>query len=326
MILCSILWQVTISIRGSAADVNVPRARFSIIHPQAFPGADPRELLSTVHRLIGDYPLAVLEITSIPEAATRHAVRRAMEASSTGCVFLSGLPIMRAGASLCAEGEARERAVTLAASLVREAADLGAEAFVMVSGADPGAAGRGRAIANLLESLAQIHEHVARTGHPMTLRLEPTDREMHWRQLLGPTSDALGVVSAMAARGLVVDLNIDVSHILQLGEDIGGTLGIAASKSRHVHLSNCVIGSGEDPLFGDHHPPFGHPGSETGPSELVRILHALHYHGFLSADDPSVIGIEVVPLAGDDPWATLDQATSDVALAWHSAFAVALQR
>lgn len=301
-------------------DDGRPRALLSVVHPQSFPGSPPEDLLSTLSRIADGCGIDVLEVTTVPDPAMRAELRRRLHDASIGCVFLAGLPLLRAGASLSSDGPDRSRALKLAKCLIDEAAGIGARSFVVTSGWDPGPPGRRTARDRLVESLVILGEYAQGTGAPMTLRLEPTDREMHRRQVIGPTSEALEVVRAVGAHGLSVDLNMDVSHVLQLGEGLRASLAAAAPHCRHVHLSNCVLRDRSDPLFGDHHPPFGHPGSECDQTTLVRILRLLRDLGYLTRDDRTVLGVEVVPLAGADPWTTLDRALGDVRRAWMTAF------
>jgi len=62
------------------------------------------------------------------------------------------------------------------------------------------------------------------------------------------------------------------------------------------------------PLYGDFHVPFGYPGSEVKFEQLIQTFQDLYRFGYL--DDPikTTLGIEVVPLIGDDPWTTLEVA------------------
>jgi sugar phosphate isomerase/epimerase len=297
-----------------------PIAKQSVVYPQFFPTARPDDLIANVSRLLARGDIDVIEMTSAPDPRTRSELQSRLRDTPVECVFLAGLPLLRAGASLSADGTDRSRAVDLAKRLIDEAVLLGATCVLLTTGSDPGPHGRDAARERLVLSLVALAAYAGDASRGVRLRLEPTDRAMHRKQLIGPTAEALAVVRACAEAGHAIDLNIDLSHILQLGEEPRQAFADVARSCRHVHLSNCVINDPADPLYGDHHPPFGHPGSEIGPAELVDTLRLLGDLEYFAGDPTTILGVEVVPLPGVDPWASLDDALRAAREAWTGAF------
>ena len=285
-------------------------ARLSVVHPQAFPSHTPEQLAASVPRLLA-LGLAGLEVTDARAAPVRDRLRQ-VTAQGAECVYLAGLPMLRARLSLCAEGDARAYAVRAGKTLVDDAAAVGASSILFTSGPDPGPAGRAAATRRLVASLTELCEHAAQSSSGVLVCLEPTDREVHHRQLIGPTAEALDVIDRLAGTGHRLGLNLDVSHLLQLGEDIEDSLSLASGCCRHVHLSNCCLRDRGNPLFGDYHVPFGYAGSEIGPDELTDVLKLLARLGYLTSTQQTLLGVEVRPLADADPWLTLGEALGRV--------------
>jgi len=99
-------------------------------------------------------------------------------------------------------------------------------------------------------------------------------------------------------------LTFDLSHALQMGEDPLASLLSIRSCCRHVHLANCVIRDRSDPLFGDKHPQFGHPGGEVDVGGLVSFVLGLAEAGFFEGG-PVVVGAEVITRPPAEPVATM---------------------
>lgn len=291
-----------------AAPSPVAPARFSLVVPQAFPGIGDDEVPGVIERATAEHGFAAVEVTPAEDSAVRRAVRSALDRTGVGALFLAGLPLLRAGVALCSAGEGRRRAVSVVRDTIEQARDAGAAAVLVTSGRADGPDG-GAALSRLVDSLSELAGFAAAAAPGVRLRLEPTDTDLQHRQLVGATALAVSVAEQLGARGLALDLNLDLSHLLELGEEPEQSLALARPHCRHVHLANCVLRPGH-PLRGDRHPPFGHPGSLVGGPELAGALRSLDRLGYLAPD--AVIGVEVTPLPGEDPWATLAAAVAAV--------------
>lgn len=283
--------------------------RLSLVVPQAFPGIADESLPAVLDRAAAAHGFSVFEIVAPESAADLDAVDAAAQRAGAGLILLAGLPLLRAGASLSAEGAVRRTAVDTVTAIIDRAERLGAEAVLVTTGPEPGPAHREAALDRLVESLVELAEHAASSG--VVVRLEPTDTALHHRQILGSTALAVDLVERVAARGAEIDINLDLSHILQLGESPAESFALAAAHCTHVHLANCALDPAH-PLVGDRHPPFGWPGTEVGVPELVAALTALHDAGYIGGLAPLVLGVEVIPPKDADPWATLRDAMEAV--------------
>lgn len=287
------------------------RHRLSLVYPQAFPTTPDKEVATDIQRLKERGGFDVIELTSISDHRIRTDVIASLRDAAMDAIFLGGLPCVREGHFLNASGTTRTAAVDFVKTLIDQAAEFDALALLVLSGPDPGGAERESSRLNLLTSLRELAVYAHDVSPDLRLRVEHADRSTHRHQLIGPTTEALQLLEALAADGIAVDLNLDLSHILQLGESPQETLQMTRTVCRHLHLSNCILADPSNPLFGDCHPPFAYPGSEVGRSELVRVIRSLESQGYLT-DPEMVIGVEVVPLPLSDPWETLDQAVEFV--------------
>jgi len=160
---------------------------------------------------------------------------------------------------------------------------------------------REEAIATLRQSLARLCEHAAGAG--MRVHLESFNNAGEPWLLMGPTARCLETAAAVAARHPNFGLTFDLSHALQMGEDPLASLLSIGQYCSHVHLANCVIRDRADPLYGDKHPPFGHPGGEVDTAWLARFARGLADGGFFRGREVTV-GAEVITRPPAEPVAT----------------------
>jgi sugar phosphate isomerase/epimerase len=287
-------------------------AIFSVVVSQAFPSLSEEQLPIVVRRIVGDLGFRAIEIVSISDAQLRDEVRKELEGAGASAICLGGLPLLKAGLSLSSDGDDRAQAVAFVCQLVDNADSFGARALLLTSGRDVDPIDRPAAQARLIDSLVQVCEYALGRDLELRVRLEPTDRNIRHRQLIGPTVEALEIAAQVGRRVDNFDLNLDLSHLLQLGENPLEELRRAAGHCHHVHLANCVLGDPTSPLFGEQHPPFEYQGSEVGVRQLATVLRTLSNEGYLAAPDLSTVGLEVVPPSGSEPWTVLEQARDDL--------------
>lgn len=295
-------------------------ATFSVVVAQAFPDLPEVQLSAVIRRIVGELGFRAVEIVSIDDAQIRNNVRSVLDAAGASVICLGGLPLLRAGLSLSGAGDDRARAVAFACQLVDNADAFGATALLVTSGRDVDETQRRAARDRLTDSLLRVCDYALTRGRTLRVRLEPTDRDLRHRQLIGPTLEALEIADVISSRVDNFELNLDLSHLLQLGEDPLDELRGAARHCHHVHLANCVLNDPTSPLFGERHPPFGYPGSVVGVHQLATVLRALSTEGYFAAPELSTIGLEVVPPDGTEPWSVLERARHDLRCALTLAF------
>ncbi len=280
----------------------------SVVYPQAFPLSLEKDLPQELARLSDYESLNSIEVTAVSDIGIRKDAAAVLHDSFEEVIFLAGLPSSKKKAFLNSSGTERVRAVDYTKTLIEEAGELGASAFLVISGPDVNPASRQESMQNLKSSLLDLLIFTKANFPEIQIRLEHTDREIHRRQLIGPTVDSLSLINEIYDAGHDLKLNLDLSHILQLGEQVDSTLELAKAHCSHFHFSNCVISEKMHPLFGDCHVPFGYPGSEVKFEQLIKTFQDLYRFGYLDKPLKTTLGIEVVPLIGEDPWTTLNEA------------------
>lgn len=279
----------------------------SLVVPQAFPAATDDELADVVGRARASHGLDAFELVW-PEDADA-AARLADNLDGARVVLLAGLPLLRAGATLSGPDGPRRAGIRAVAAVLDQAASAGAEAVMVTSGPRSSGMDSAEQASALVDSLVVCAALARERG--VRLRLEPTDTDVQHRQLVGPTALALEILTRVAERGEVVDLNLDLSHLLQLGESPERSIEAAREHCTHVHLANVVLDPGHV-LYGDRHPPFGLDGSSVGSEALSAAVGHLAGSGYLDPSRRALLGVEVIPLRGTDAEQTLDVALAEV--------------
>jgi sugar phosphate isomerase/epimerase len=177
---------------------------------------------------------------------------------------------------------------------VEIAAEIGADSFLFVSGADVPEDQEG-ALERFGELTVWLCELLAERG--MTGLLEPLDTGLDKRFLIGSTERSVRFVQGLNLPNL--KLEVDMGHLPCLFEDFETSYRLAAPHLGRVHLSNCVLRNPRDRFFGDRHPSFFHPGGQLGQSELTRVLRVLRDIGFIGENAGHMV-FEVNPLDGED--------------------------
>ncbi len=209
-----------------------------------------------------------------------------------------------------ADAGLRRAAVDRARAWIDRARELGSQAVMVLSGPErEQPPERGRALERLRDSLAALCEHAAagQAAGAMTVHLESFNNAGEPRLLMGPTARCLEMARSLRPAHPNFGLTFDLSHALQMGEDPLASLLSIRSCCRHVHLANCVIRDRADPLFGDKHPQFGHPGGEVDAAGLASFARGLAEAGFFEGG-PVVVGAEVITRPPAEPAATMEAA------------------
>jgi sugar phosphate isomerase/epimerase len=275
-------------------------------------------ILETLGKLAEDPYFEVVEITTIKDEAVRRQARDLIRTSHLNVAY-GGQPILlRNKLNLNAEdAAARKAAIDAMLAALDEAKFLGAPGIALLSGPDPGDAGRKKAIDLLVDSLNQICAAAATKN--LQVVLETFDRmsgKNCKNALVGP--NALGVEISERVRkshpnfGLMLDL----SHLPMQGEKPADALRIAKDHLVHAHIGNTIIRNPDHPVFGDTHPRFGCEGGENDVPQVVDFLKALRDIGYLNPADRKVLSFEVSPMEGESPEVIIAAAKRVLNTAW----------
>ncbi len=256
-----------------------------IVQPMAFPAAQAGEkLLESVRWLAGTGYFAFLEITHIPEEATRRKLQALVRQEHLQLLYAAQPVLLGEGLSLNhPEPAERTRALTRMEACIEEAASVEAGAVAVLSGPNPAPGDRPAQLDLLVESLLHLCRAAALSGD-LPILLENFDQLSFGKNcLVGPTAEAAEVVRRVREGGGYCGLLVDLSHLPLLGESPEEALGPAADVLEHVHIGNCVMRHPEHPAYGDNHPVFATPEGENGVEELSAFLRQLFRVGYLSS-------------------------------------------
>lgn len=278
-------------------------ARVGLVHFMAWKpcmgGEGP--ILETLEAVANDPYFHAVEVTQMKSAATRKKARALLETAHMDVAF-GAQPILLGGkldlnASAAA---ARNKAVKAVKGGIDQAAELGALGVGVLSGPDPGAKARDKAVDSLVASLGELSDYAA--GKGLNLVLETFDRLPFGKNcLVGPNGLAVEVSARVRREYPNFGLMLDLSHLPLQGETSAYALGLARDHLVHAHIGNCAMRDPKHPAYGDNHPRFGCEGGENDVPELVEFLRELLAIGYLDPERRPILSFEVSPMEGESP-------------------------
>ena len=222
----------------------------------------------------------------------KNVARYAKAAADHGLtpVYLTAIAQKRSGTcQLCATEESvRAASVEFTKESVSRAMDAGISWTLIQSGPMPADVAReGDALDALARSLEELSQFA---GDRITMNLEPCDRSVDVRQLLGPTMETYTFMSRLNLPYDNVKLTMDVAHITELFEDPLTAIALCKPYCRHIHLANCVLKHGAA-LFGDKHPPYGAEDSCYTSEQARDMFQKIEQ---MYADTPFLASLEMI--------------------------------
>ncbi len=179
----------------------------------------------------------------------------------------------------------RRKAIDALAESFRFARQAGAKSVLINSGRRPEKEEYDVACLEYLkDSIYELHQRV----NDIHILLEPGDRDVEYRHLIGHTDTAVSLMHDIRAEVPCISLVFDISHIAQLNEDLYSSWEIAKKYCTHVHLANCVLHR-DSQLFGDKHPLF----SVKYGVYTHKTAQAFYNH-LQNENNPITVGIEMI--------------------------------
>jgi hypothetical protein len=187
-------------------------------------------------------------------------------------IFLSGSRQKTENLNPCSlNRDIREKAIAGLGECFHYARQAGATAVMLSSGGRPASEKDDAECLNLLiDSLSRLHK----LEPDLPILLEPGDRDVEYRHLLGPTEWAVEFTYRCRNQGIPLGLIFDISHVAQLGEDLEAAWNKARPVCNHVHLANCVLEK-NSALYGDKHPLFEVPDGVYTHKDAQKFLALL---------------------------------------------------
>ena len=269
----------------------------SIVHFMAFPKAISGEgpIAESVARIAEDPFFGAVEITWIKDPKERAAAKAVIEASHIQVGYGAQPAVLMGKLNPNSLDEAeRAKAVTELKARIDEAAELGARRMAFLSGKDPGASDRRRAVDALIRSMKELCAYGREKG--VALTLETFDHDVDKKALIGPSPLAADFAASVRQEFPDFGLMYDLSHQPLLREKSSEALGLLKEHLVHIHIGNCVTEEGR-PGYGDQHPRFGWPGGANDVDEVVEFIRALFKVGYLAEGkkERPWVGFEIKP-------------------------------
>lgn len=275
----------------------------SLVHFLAFPDCQGGDgpILESITQLAGDEFFTGIEISRINDPEVRAQCAQLLAQTHMQVAFGAQPIILGGKLNLnAADSTERQQAIETLKPYITQAAEVGAQSFVILSGADPDASQRAAATELLADSIRQLCVYGREQG--IRIALETFDRMVDKKALIGPADEAAALAQKVRADHADFGILYDMGHMPLLDETPRAALTTLQPYLVHAHVGNCVKVAGR-PAYGDNHPRFGFPGGENDVAELVEFLRALFDIGYLHADPPlgqrPWIGFEVKPQAGE---------------------------
>jgi sugar phosphate isomerase/epimerase len=287
-----------------------------IVHFMAYPeclkGEGP--IYDTLTKIVEDEFFSAVEITWIKDPAERQRVKTLLATSHLTVGYGAQPCLLSQKLNLNHFDPAeRQRAVDQVKACIDEAAEVGAGAVAVLSGADPGAR-RAEAFTLLVESVLTLCAHAKPKG--IRFVLESFDSKYDKKCLIGPAKDALALCKAVRKTHKDFGIMVDLSHLPIQDESPRKALGTLKKENiAHIHLGNSVKQPGH-PAYGDQHPRFGLPGGENDVPQVTEFLKALCEIGYLGKGRRPVVAFEVNPLPGETSGAVIANAKRTLLEAW----------
>jgi sugar phosphate isomerase/epimerase len=274
-------------------------------YPEGIRGEYP--MLEACRKIFRDDFFTAAEIVPpLDPLARTHLVE---EARSAGVVLAvaAALSYFQQGIRPAAADRALwEQSLEGAKRLVDVCIDMRVGLQQVTAGSDPGPDERPAARRRLVDFYLRLCEYAVerQPDRPLKFTLEPTDREIQIKGLIGPTEEAIAVIESVRRQWPNMGLTLDMAHIPQVGESLEQAVETGKAYLDHVHIANTVIGARDHPQYGDQHPQFGVPGGEFDVPDVARFIRALLRAGFFkpqSYGPRPIVSAEVRPGPGEAP-------------------------
>jgi sugar phosphate isomerase/epimerase len=277
-----------------------------VVHGAAYAGKS-HDAIATTSRFLLDPSIQAVEGAWQAEGEEGEILKNILAWSGADIVYVVGGFMRRLGIDPSADrAEDRAAAIEKLKTLVGTASDHGARMMLMCSGPDVAPGKRKQAIGYLQEAVGELcaHARTVRPENPMWITFEHLDRELDQKRLLGPTSETVEMVRALRRDHYNIGVTLDLSHLVQLGEDIAEAVRISADVTIHAHAATCGLNRAVPDTFGDSHCRFDAPGSAVSIDDVTLFLKTLVETGYGAARIATrvpIISVEMKTPMGETP-------------------------
>lgn len=297
--------------------------KVGIVHFMAYPSTNAGNgpVAETVGAITDDEYFDEIEITRVNDPGEAQKVREILRTSGVAVGFGAQPMLLQGKLNLNSlDEDERRKAVDTMKTAVDMAYEFGAGKLGFLSGRKPkNNTDKDAAMQALANSIVEIGRYAKSKGD-LLLSLETFDDSTEKYALIG--TNRLAVELAREVRKAIPDfgLMVDLSHLPMQGETVREALQVTAEYINHAHIGTCVISDPDDPAYGDKHPYFGHPKSESHVAEVREFLKGLLDIGYLqdNATQRNIVAFEVQPLGSERPESVIADAKRVLREAWRT--------
>lgn len=249
-----------------------------------------------VEKIVLDGYFDAVELSPIPEPE-REAVQRLLKTAHIAvCCGAHALQLGQGINPNALPEEERRSAEERLKGCIDEAAFMGAHSAAFLAGrweTDK----RREHLSQLIKTTVELCRYAEPRG--IRMELEVFDYDVDKRVLIGPAALAAEFAKEVRKECQNFGLLVDLSHIPLTHEKPEDVIRLLKPYVTHFHIGNAVLDK-SSPAYGDQHPGFGYPGSETDVLELCDFLRILRREGFFREKERMLLSFEVKPRAGED--------------------------
>lgn len=277
-----------------------------VVHGAAYVGHEHDPVATTERFLLNPQVQAVEGGWDLPPEAADDLRRRLLWSGCDVVYTVGGFMRRQRIDPSAPTAEARREALEKLKCLAETANGYGAAMLLLCTGPDTAPERRAEAIGHFGETVEALCAHARRLRpeRPMWITVEHFDRDLDQKRLLGPTAETAALIADIRKRHDNVGMTLDLSHLVQLGEDIDAAVAIAGDLAIHAHVANCGLDRSAPETFGDSHCRFGARGGAVALDDVVRFLRALVRHGYgkrRGATRVPIISVEMKTPEGETP-------------------------
>jgi len=282
-------------------------------HPTMAKGDDP-ETFNYIHKIACDDYFDTVEVNWIRDPKIRAKVAGLLDQAHMNVCYGSQPRFLTSGMNPNdLDEEKRQKAEDALKEDVDEACELGAKGIAFLSGKWE-AKTREQSYVQLLKTTRNVCDYAKNKG--VMVELEVFDYDIDKASLIGPAPYAAQFAADMRMTHNNFGLMIDLSHIPMTYETPEFVVRTLRPYITHLHVGNTVCADSSAEGYGDMHQRFGFPGSANDTPEVLEYLRVLKKEGFMNAENPMVLSLEVRPWQEEDPEVVIAGAKRVLNRAW----------
>lgn len=277
-----------------------------VVHGAAYVGHDHDPVTTTERFLLNPQIQAVEGSWDLSPAAAEDLRRRLLWSGCDVVYAVGGFMRRQQIDPSAPTAEDRGQALEKLMRLAETANGYSAAMMLLCTGQDTGPERRAEAVRYFGETVEALCEQARRLRpeRPMWITVEHFDRNLDQKRLLGPTAETAALLADIRTRHANVGMTLDLSHLVQLGEDIDEAVAAAGDLTIHAHVANCGLDRTAPETFGDSHCRFGAEGGAVSLDDVVRFLRALVRHDYGTrrvATSLPIVSVEMKTPQGETP-------------------------